>query len=134
SQMLEHPLRREFITTEVVNQLVNGAGITYWMRLTAETGQGAAELTRAHIVARESFGVAALRAEVDALDIQLAASAQTRMRIEMRTLVESASRWLIGRYPSPLDSEKIVDSVSVPVQRLMAALPEMLPGVEHDAF
>src|SRR5690606_39381340 len=54
--------------------------------------------------------------------------------IEMRTLVERASRWLLGQYPSPLDSEQIVDSVSVPVQRLMADLPEMLPGAEHAAF
>ncbi|WP_110239301.1 NAD-glutamate dehydrogenase [Nocardioides gilvus] len=134
SQMLDHPLRREIITTEVVNQLVNGAGITYWMRLAAETGQSPAELTRANFVAREIFGAPALRVEVDALDNRLAASAQTRMRIEMRTLVERASRWLVNQYPSPLDSEEIVDSVSVPVQRLMAGLPEMLPGVEHSAF
>ena len=55
-QMEEHPLRREIIVTQVVNDLVNGAGMTFWPRLAGETGATAAELTRANFVAREIFG------------------------------------------------------------------------------
>ncbi|TKI61273.1 NAD-glutamate dehydrogenase [Nocardioides jishulii] len=134
AQMMEHPLRREIVTTQVVNDLVNGAGLTYWMRLASETGQSAAELTRANFVAREIFGSEALGFEVAALDNRLPASAQTRMRIEMRTLVERASRWLVGHYDPPIDSEGLVDGLSVPVQRLMAALPGLLDGRERHAF
>ena len=32
-QVEQHPLRREIIVTQVVNDLVNGAGMTYWPRL-----------------------------------------------------------------------------------------------------
>ncbi|GGD15402.1 NAD-glutamate dehydrogenase [Nocardioides daphniae] len=134
AQMMEHPLRREIVTTQVVNELVNGAGLTYWMRLASETGQSAAELTRANFVAREIFGSAALRADVDALDNVLPATVQTRMRIEMRTLVERTSRWLVNHYDPPIDSEEVVDALSVPVQRLMAALPEILEGHERTTF
>ena len=35
----EHPLRREIIVTQVVNDLVNGAGMTFWPRLAGETGR-----------------------------------------------------------------------------------------------
>ena len=52
----QHPLRREIIVTQVVNDLVNGAGMTFWPRLAGETGVDAAELTRANFVAREIFG------------------------------------------------------------------------------
>ena len=43
-QMEAHPLRREIIVTQVVNDLVNGAGITFFHRLSEETGATAEEL------------------------------------------------------------------------------------------
>ena len=42
-QMEEHPLRREIVVTQVVNELVNNAGITYFHRLVGETAASAAE-------------------------------------------------------------------------------------------
>ena len=39
AQIEAHPLRREIIVTQVVNDLVNGAGMTYWPRLAEETGR-----------------------------------------------------------------------------------------------
>ena len=59
-----HPLRREIIVTQVVNDLVNGAGMTYWPRLAGETGATPEELTRANFVAREIFGSLPLREEL----------------------------------------------------------------------
>ncbi|HEX8779682.1 MAG TPA: NAD-glutamate dehydrogenase, partial [Nocardioides sp.] len=100
----EHPLRRQIIVTQVVNDLVNGAGMTFWPRLQGETGATAAELTRANFVAREIFGSLELREELRALDNKIPAERQTRMRIEMRTLVERASRWLVTNRRPPLDS------------------------------
>ncbi len=66
-QVADHPLRREIIVTQVVNDLVNGAGMTYWPRLAGETGATAAELTRANFVAREIFGSLPLREEIAVL-------------------------------------------------------------------
>ena len=60
-QMEEHQLRREIVVTQVVNQLVNNAGITYFHRLGGETAASAAELTRANFVAREIFGAGRLQ-------------------------------------------------------------------------
>ena len=39
SRSRHHPLRREIIVTQVVNDLVNGAGMTFWPRLAGETGR-----------------------------------------------------------------------------------------------
>ncbi len=133
-QMGEHPLRREIIVTQIVNALVNGAGITYFHRLSGETGASAAEITRANFLAREIFGSRALLDEIDSYDNKIDASVQTRMRIEMRTLVERASRWLINNRRPPLDSEAVVDFFGVISQQVMAALPELLTGRELDAY
>ena len=39
-QVVAHPLRREIIVTQIVNDLVNGAGLTFWPRLQGETAPG----------------------------------------------------------------------------------------------
>lgn len=133
-QVGEHPLRRQIIVTQVVNDLVNGAGMTYWPRLAGETGATAGELTRANFVAREIFGSLDLRKTLMTFDNKLTASVQTRMRLEMRTLVERASRWLVTNRRPPLDSQATVDLFSGPVQETMAALPELMSGRELAAY
>lgn len=134
AQVEAHPLRREIIVTQVVNDLVNGAGMTFWPRLAGETGADAAELTRANFVAREIFGSLPLREQVAALDNRLDAGVQTRMRLEMRTLVERASRWLVTNRRPPLDSQATVDQFAAPVQELMDELEDLLSGRELEAF
>ncbi|WP_139984304.1 NAD-glutamate dehydrogenase [Nocardioides litoris] len=130
----EHPLRREIIVTQVVNDLVNGAGMTFWPRLARETGATPAELTRANFVAREIFGSLPLREEVAALDNRIDAAVQTHMRLEMRTLVERGSRWLVTNRRPPLDSQGEVDRFSGPVQEAMGELPGLMVGAELTAY
>ncbi len=130
-QVRRHPLRREIIVTQVVNDLVNGAGMTFVPRLAGETASNAAELTRANFVAREIFGSLPLRQELRRWDNKIDAGVQTRMRIQMRTLVERASRWLVTNRRPPLDSQATVDHFSGPVQELMRHLPELMTGRER---
>jgi glutamate dehydrogenase len=134
AEMLAHPLKREIIVTQVVNDLVNGAGITFCTRLAGETGASTAELTTANFVAREIFGSLAWRDELKTWDNRLDATVQTRMRIEMRTLVERASRWLVTRRRGPLDSAAVAASFTGPVQETLAQLPDLMVGRELAAY
>ncbi|HCB04073.1 MAG TPA: NAD-glutamate dehydrogenase, partial [Nocardioides bacterium] len=133
-QIGAHPLRREIIVTQVVNDLVNGAGMTYWPRLAEETGASVADLTRANFVAREIYGSLPYRTELKGWDNRLDAALQTRMRIQMRTLVERASRWLVTHRRPPLDSQATVDQFAAPVQATMAQLPELMSGRELETY
>jgi glutamate dehydrogenase len=134
SQMEQHPLRREIVVTQLVNQLVNNAGMTYFHRLGGETSASAAELTMANFVSREIFGALALNDEIASFDNVIDAAVQTRMRIEVRTLVERASRWLVNNRRQPLDSEAIVTEFEVTVEKVMAELPALMTGRELEAF
>ncbi|MET3963033.1 glutamate dehydrogenase [Marmoricola sp. OAE513] len=133
-QMEDHPLRREIVVTQLVNQLVNDAGTTYLHRLGGETGAGVRELTMAHFLSREIFGAKAVLAEIATFDNRLDAGLQTRMRIEVRTLVERVSRWLVNNRRLPLDSEAVVGEFEVTAERVMAALPDVMTGSELAAF
>jgi glutamate dehydrogenase len=133
-QVADHPLRREIIVTQVVNDLVNGAGMTFWPRLAGETGATAAELTRANFVAREIFGSLPMRDELATYDNELDAAVQTQMRVEMRTLVERGSRWLVTNRRPPLDSRAEVERFAGPVQESMTRLPDLMVGAELEAY
>ncbi len=133
-QIENHPLRREIITTQVVNYLVNGAGITFHHRLSEETAASAVELIRANFVAREIFGSRPFVDRVYGLDNTIEAQVQLRMRIEMRTLVERASRWLVNNRRPPLDSRATVEFFRDDATVVLYALPEVLTGLEKQAF
>ncbi len=134
AQMEQHPLRREIVVTQVVNDLVNGAGMTFWPRLAGETGLGIAELVRAHFAAREIFGSSALWAELETWDNKLPAELQTRMRIEMRTLIERATRWLASNVRAPLDTAETVRRYGAVVARVMDELPGLMTGLALTEF
>ena len=56
-------------------------------------------------MAREIFGAARLDREIASFDNQIDAAVQTRMRLEVRTLVERACRWLVTNRRAPMESE-----------------------------
>ncbi len=134
SQMEEHQLRREIVVTQIVNQLVNNAGITYFHRLAGETNATTAELTKANFVAREIFGGSRLQHDISEFDNELDASVQTHMRLESRTLVERASRWLLNSRRIGEDTESVVETFEVVVEKVMAELPSLMVGRELEAF
>ena len=49
----QHPLRREIISTRIVNQMVNLSGISFDHRMTEDTGASVVDVTRAWVVARD---------------------------------------------------------------------------------
>jgi glutamate dehydrogenase len=131
--MEEHPLRRSIVVTQIVNELVNGAGITFFHRLSGETGANAAELATAHAVALEITGGVELTTAINRLDNRIDAAVQTRMRLAVRQLAERVTRWLVTNRRHG-DAEACVDFFDPDVQRVMRALPEVLCGRERDAL
>ncbi|QDP96415.1 NAD-glutamate dehydrogenase [Microlunatus elymi] len=133
-RMPSHQLHREIIATAAVNQFVNQSGITCYHRLSAETGATSAELIRAQVVARKLFGADDLEARIRGLDHQVDAAAQTRLRLEVRTLVERTTRWLIVNRRSPIDIAAVVDQLGGGIATVVQALPGVLSGRDLEAY
>ena len=133
-QMPQHRLHREIITTVAVNRFVNTAGITAFHRLSAETGAVAAEVIRAQMAARLIFDAAPLVARIGELDHVIDAAVQTRLRLEVRTVVERATRWLINNGRPPIDIHGVVDQLAAGVQQVLESVPELVQGREAVAY
>ncbi|MFG2624932.1 NAD-glutamate dehydrogenase [Streptomyces sp. NPDC048473] len=129
-----HALRREIITTVLVNDTVNSGGSTFLHRLREETGASIEEVVRAQFAAREIFGLGQVWDAVEALDNKVAADVQTRIRLHSRRLVERGSRWLLGNRPQPLEIAGTIDFFKVGVEQVWAELPKMLMGADLDWY
>ncbi|MFE6667673.1 NAD-glutamate dehydrogenase [Streptomyces sp. NPDC057697] len=129
-----HALRREIITTVLVNDTVNSGGSTFLHRLREETGASIEEIVRAQFAAREIFGLGQVWDAVEALDNEVAADVQTRIRLHSRRLVERGSRWLLGNRPQPLEIAETIDFFKSGVDQVWAELPKMLKGADLEWY
>ena len=110
--MAGHRLRREIITTAVVNEVVNRGGISFLFRAVEETGASLADIVRAFVVVREVYGLRDLWRAVEALDNQVPIAAQTALYLEVRRLVDRAVRWLVTHRRSPIDVTAEIDAAA----------------------
>ncbi|WP_328910481.1 NAD-glutamate dehydrogenase [Streptomyces sp. NBC_00234] len=129
-----HALRREIITTVLVNDTVNTGGSTFLHRLREETGASIEEIVRAQAAAREIFGLAQVWDAVEALDNQVDADVLTRIRLHSRRLVERGSRWLLGNRPQPVQIAETIEFFRDGVEQVWGQLPKMLMGADQEWY
>ncbi len=133
-QIDAHALRREIITTVLVNDTVNTGGSTFLHRLREETGASVEEIVRAQFSARAIFGLSEVWDAVEALDNKVAADVQTRIRLHSRRLVERGTRWLLGNRPQPLELAETIEFFSAGVARVWDELPKLLRGADLEWY
>ena len=134
NEMREHRLGREIVSTHVVNSMVNRAGSSFAFRLSEENGASAPEIARSYTVAREVFGMREIWSEIEALDAQVPAEIQTRMLLDVRRLLERATRWLLRNRRPPLDIAQTVEHFTAGAQELTGELPNLLLEADRDAL
>jgi glutamate dehydrogenase len=129
-RIVEHKLRREIVTTMLANDMINRGGITFAFRAREETSADAAAIARAYWVTRQVFDLPELWAEIEALDNRVPTRAQALLLLEVRRLLDRATRWFLQNRSGSLDVEAEVARFVEPVRMLRPSLPEMLRGAE----
>jgi glutamate dehydrogenase len=133
-QMRAHPLRREIITTKVVNDMVDRSGTTFLFRMNEETGASVPDITCAWLVARRVFDLPGFWAQVEALDGQVEAATQLALLLEGHKLAERATRWLLYNRRPPFDIAETIDFFSGGVLTVSSGLPKLLTGRDQSGF
>ncbi|MBT2508208.1 NAD-glutamate dehydrogenase [Streptomyces sp. ISL-98] len=133
-QIDAHALRREIVTTVLVNDTVNTGGSTFLHRLREETGASIEEIVRAQFAAREIFGLSQVWDAVEALDNKVPADVQTRIRLHSRRLVERGTRWLLGNRPQPLELGETIAFFGQGVARVWDELPKLVRGADLEWY
>jgi glutamate dehydrogenase len=133
-EMDRHPLRREIITTAVVNEMVNRSGTTFLFRMNEETGASVPDMSSAWLVAQEVFDMAGFCAQVEALNGQADVATQLALLLEGRKLTERAVRWLLHNRRPPFDIQATIDFLADGVSLVAASLPKLLAGRDLAGF
>jgi glutamate dehydrogenase len=123
-----HRLRREIIGTVVTNAMINRVRPTFAWQMFDETGKGYADIARAFIIMRDSFDLRTIWAEIETLDNQLAARAQTDMMIAVAGLLERAILWLLRSNYEKLDIAAYVSEFRPRIAAIQEQLGNVLPA------
>ncbi|MBX7265479.1 NAD-glutamate dehydrogenase [Micromonospora sp. Llam7] len=133
-RMGRHRLRRDIVTTVLVNEAINRGGISFVFRVVEETAASAADVIRAYVVVREVFGLRELWAEVEALDSRIDPELQTSVYLDTRRLLDRAVRWLVTNRRSPIDVPAEIARLRDGVAHLLPELETLFYGREREAI
>lgn len=100
--------------------MVNLQGISFEHRIAEETGVATADITRAWIAARDILGLIDLWDQVNALPMSVPADVRMSLFLELRSMVERATLWLLRHRRMPLDIAGAVDAYRSGMQALIA--------------
>ena len=128
-----HQLRREIVTTMLVNDVVDTGGITFAYRVAEDVGVGDVDAVRAFAATDAIFGIGRtwrqIRAAAESGDIAVIVS--DRMTLDLRRLLDRASRWLLNYRPQPLAVGAEINRFAGGVAELAPRMPEWLRGDDH---
>ncbi|MFB9378697.1 NAD-glutamate dehydrogenase [Kineococcus gynurae] len=132
--MDEHPLRREIVTTVLVNRVVGTGGLTFAFRAAEETGSEPADVVRAFAVAVAVFGLPEHAAAVEEMDGRVPARVQNTLRQQQQRLLDRAVRWFLHNRPAGIDVSAEIARFGPAVAEIGPRVPELMRGVDVDGL
>ncbi|WP_102142375.1 NAD-glutamate dehydrogenase [Mycobacterium hubeiense] len=124
-----HQLRREIVTTMLVNDLVDTSGITYAYRITEDVGVGPVDAVRSYAATNAIFRIGEVWRQIRAAGANGVPVAVTdRMTLDLRRLVDRAGRWLLNYRPQPLAVGAEINRFAKKVGALTPRMSEWLRG------
>ncbi|MFD0363972.1 NAD-glutamate dehydrogenase [Nocardia sp. GCM10030253] len=122
----KHRLRREIVTTVLVNEMVDYGGISYPHRLSEEIGATTTDAVRAFAATTEIFDLHDMWARIRAADASV--SVRDELELETKRALDRASRWLLSNRPQPIAVGAEVNRYSRGVRELAPQVPGWLRG------
>ncbi|HEX2131674.1 MAG TPA: NAD-glutamate dehydrogenase [Actinophytocola sp.] len=127
-----HPLRRQIITTLIVNEVVDGGGVSYAFRLAEEMNATATDAVRAFSAVTTIYDLKGLWRDIRALDNVVPTHVADAMVLESRRLLDRASRWLLSNRPQPLAVGAEINRFHKVVADLAPDVATLLRGAERE--
>jgi glutamate dehydrogenase len=121
-----HQLRREIVTTMLVNDLVDTSGISYAYRITEDVGVSPVDAVRSYVATNAIFRVGDVWRGIRAADLPVSVS--DRMTLDLRRLIDRAGRWLLNYRPQPLAVGAEINRFAAKVAALSPRMSEWLRG------
>ena len=132
--MSNHRLRREIISTQIANDIVNLMGLNFIQRLASSSVTSVTDTIRAYVIACDVYGLQELWAEIEALDYVVPTSVQNRLMVAVQRQIRLATRWFLRNRSQLDDPGAAVQRFAEPVRELSSRLGEVLVGAQRDSY
>jgi glutamate dehydrogenase len=121
-----HQLRREIVTTMLINDMVDAAGISYAYRIAEDVGGRSIDAVRTYVATDAIFGIGGVWRRIRAANLPVELS--DRMTLDTRRLIDRAGRWLLNYRPQPLATGAEINRFAAKVKMLTPRMSEWLRG------
>ena len=129
AEIRSHQLRREIVTTMLVNNVVDTGGISYAYRVTEDAGVDYVDAVRAFAASDAIFGIERTWRQIRAAGAAGVPVAVTdRMTLDLRRLLDRSARWLLNYRPQPLAVGAEINRFAAKVEALSPGMPGWLRG------
>ncbi|WP_375459099.1 NAD-glutamate dehydrogenase [uncultured Enterovirga sp.] len=131
----DHRLRREIISTQLANAIVNRGGPAIVTRLVDDTGADATTIAAAYAATRDSFGLTDLYWGIDALDGKVPGEQQLALYAAVQELMLSRIVWFIRNVDFKTRSlDDVVGQYGAGIAEVSAALDSALSAARREAW
>jgi glutamate dehydrogenase len=125
-----HRLRREIITTQLANSMINRGGPSLIVRIADQTGAAPAAIASAFAAVRDSYGMSTLNAAIDSLDNKISGKLQLDLYAAVQDLLLDRIIWFLRNVDLSKGLAEIVthhrDGIAAVTTVLEGALPQDL--------
>lgn len=126
--MKKHSLRREIISTQLSNDIINDMSFTFIYRMHDETGASVPAIVRAYCTIKEIFQTASIWKTIEELDNKLPASLQHQLMINIMRLMRRSTRWLLRFKRHEYSIEEMTKHFQQHMGKYIKVLPKYLCG------
>jgi glutamate dehydrogenase len=121
-----HRLRREIISTQLANSMINRGGPTLMVRIADQTGAGAEAIALAFTAVRDSYGMPALNEEINTLDNKVPGKLQLSLYADVENLLLDRLVWFLRNVDFKQGLDKIITHYRDGIGQVRAALADAL--------
>lgn len=129
-----HPLKREIIANIVTNSIVNRVGSAMYFHLKEDSGRDTSDVAKSYAATRDILDLRNTWLQIENLTGKISTDLQIDLFLKMRHLLEFVCLWLLRKYPTKIDIQKIVDSYADGIKEFSNNLNKILPQKQNLLF
>jgi len=133
-RLRQHRLRREIVTTLLINDLVDLMGASFLHRVARDTGRDIEAVVRSWHIASSISGAAAIRADLARLEAEYPAPTIYRWLFALARVLERTTRWVLNNVDQDAASLSAVDELRTGLTRLREDFVQLVVGEDRDVF
>ena len=123
----QHRLRREIISTQLTNSMINRGGPAFTVRIADQTGAAPATIAAAFFVTRNSYDMIALNSAIDALDTKVPGKLQLDLYAAVEDLLLDRIVWFVRNVDVSKSLADVVEHYRAGIETVAASLDSILP-------